>query len=257
MGRNEGASRFASTPPARRPRRAGGSGGRWRPPDGAPSRSLQIGVGTGEDFDQPRFRRVVAFKPLADGLAQMVEGGLDQRRQGAPLVAFAAHRAPPAVHAFAQRGQAVEHSVDNVAIGFKPGAAFVGNSIKLLAAFGRSGDVPSLLQVGQRWVDDAAAWTVPVAGFLLKQFDDFVAVARLLGDQRQRDEAKVALCQYALGAQNVVGAHSARPADAAVAEEATQTEMTATMPASSQLFTIRFEIYTHFSPLAKFRYIFR
>src|SRR5258708_35306639 len=113
------------------------------------------------------------------------------------------------------------------------------------------------LQVGQRWVNDAGAWAVPVAGFLLKQFDDFVAVARLLGDQRQRDEAKVALRQYAFGAQNVVGAHSVRPADAAVAEEATQAEMTATMPASSPLFTVRFEISAHFSPLVEFRYRFR
>ena len=58
--------------PRRRIRRC-----RLRPPDGVLSRSLQIGVGAGEDFDQPRFRGGVGFKPLADGLAQMVEGGLD------------------------------------------------------------------------------------------------------------------------------------------------------------------------------------
>jgi hypothetical protein len=79
----------------------------------------------------------------------------------------------------------------------------------------------------------------------------------LLGDQRQRDEAKVALRQYAFGAQNVVGAHSARSADAAVAEEAMQAEATPTMPTNSPFFTIRFKIYTHFSSLVKLRYIFR
>src|SRR5258708_20503916 len=108
------------------------------------------------------------------------------------------------------------------------------------------------LQVGQRGVNDAGAWAVPVAGFLLKQLDDFVAVARLLGDQRQRDEAKIALRQDAFGAQNVVGAHSVRPADAAVAEEAVQAEATTTVPASSPFFTIRFELSTHFSPLFTF-----
>jgi hypothetical protein len=75
-------------------------------------------------------------------------------------------------------------------------------------------------------------------------------MARLLGDQRQRDEAKVALRQYALGAQNVVGVHSARAAHATAAEQAMQTEATATMPAGAPFFPVRLEISTHFSPLA-------
>src|SRR5215467_9292838 len=140
-----------------------------RPARSAPvSRSLQVGVGAYKDFDEPRFGCRVVFKPLADRLAQMIEGGLDQRRQWAPLVAFAAHRAPPAVHAFAKRGQAIEHSVDNVAIGFKPGAAFVGYCLKPLAAFSCRGDVGGLLQVRPPQVNDGGAWAVPVAGFLLK-----------------------------------------------------------------------------------------
>ena len=54
---------------------------------------------------------------LATRLAQMIEGGFDQRRQIAPVVAVAARLAPPAVHAFADRGQPVEHDLDQVAIG--------------------------------------------------------------------------------------------------------------------------------------------
>ena len=37
-------------------------------------------------------------------------------------------------------------------------------------------------------------------------------MARLLGDQRQRQEAKVALFQHASGAHHVAAAHTAAPA---------------------------------------------
>ena len=50
----------------------------------------QFRIGAGEDFHQARFGLGVAFKPFADGLAQMIEGGFDERRQAASLFAFAA-----------------------------------------------------------------------------------------------------------------------------------------------------------------------
>ena len=46
---------------------------------------LQLGRGAGEDFDQARFGVGVVFEPLADGLAQMIERGLDERRQRAAI----------------------------------------------------------------------------------------------------------------------------------------------------------------------------
>ena len=66
----------------------------------------------------------------------MVEGSFHQRRQRTSIVALAAHGAPPPVHPLAKRRQALEHRLDNVAIGLEMGAARVGDVIKLLAAFG-------------------------------------------------------------------------------------------------------------------------
>ena len=64
-----------------------------------------------------RFGLCVAFEPFADGFAQVIEGGFGKRRQGATIVALAAHGSPPAVYAFAKRGQPIEHRIDDVAIG--------------------------------------------------------------------------------------------------------------------------------------------
>ena len=93
-------------------------------------------VRAGEDFDQTRFGLRILFQAFADGLAQMVEGGFDERRQRAAIPPLAARGAPPAVHAFAERSQAVEHGVDDIAIGLQVGAAFRGDGVELLAAFG-------------------------------------------------------------------------------------------------------------------------
>src|SRR6185312_10287192 len=70
------------------------------------------------------------------------------------------------------------------------------------------GDVAGLFEIGQRRIDDARARRVPALGLLLEHLDDLVAVARLFGDQRERDQPQVALGQHPAGAQ-VVAAHAA------------------------------------------------
>src|SRR5262249_36603892 len=60
---------------------------------------------------------------------------------------------------------------------------------------------------------------VPAFGLVLQHLDDLIAVSRLLGDQRKREQAKVALRQHAAGAHHVVAAlaaHAVTPAAKAV-----------------------------------------
>ena len=78
-----------------------------------------------------RFGLCVAIEPFADGFAQVVEGCFRKGRQGATLVALAAHGSPPAVYAFAKRTQPIEHRIDDVAIGIEVSAAFVGDGVEL------------------------------------------------------------------------------------------------------------------------------
>src|SRR5580700_6189559 len=63
---------------------------------------LQIGCGAGEDFDQPRFVIRVAFEALPDGLAQVIERGLDEGRERAAIAALATLAAAPATDALAE-----------------------------------------------------------------------------------------------------------------------------------------------------------
>src|SRR6202051_1575308 len=144
--------------------------------------ALQLCCGAGEDFDQTRFVVGVALKALADRLAQMIERGLDEGRQRAAIAALATFAAAPAVDALAERAQPVEHGVNHVAIGLEIDAAFAGDGVELLGAFGRSGDVAGFLQISQRRIDDAGARRIPIRGLLLDPLDDLVAVARLLWD---------------------------------------------------------------------------
>src|SRR5579872_2476030 len=57
------------------------------------SRSLQVGVGADEDFDELCLGLVVALQPLAERCAQMIERGFDERRQFAAVLAFEIGRA--------------------------------------------------------------------------------------------------------------------------------------------------------------------
>ena len=149
----------------------------------------QLGRGAGQDFNQPRLVIGVVFQTLADCLAQMIEGSLNQRRQRAAVAAFAPFRAAPAIYALAQRAQPLKHNVDQFAIAFQVSATFVGDGVELLRAFRRSGDVTGFLEKGQRRIDDAGARRIPLGGLFLDQLDDLIAVARLLFDQCERDQS--------------------------------------------------------------------
>src|ERR1700730_17892333 len=46
---------------------------------------LQIRCGPRKDFHEMRFGLRVALEPFADGFAQVVEGGVREGRQGAPM----------------------------------------------------------------------------------------------------------------------------------------------------------------------------
>ena len=59
----------------------------------------------------------------------MIEGSLDERRQCAAPVALTAFVTAPAVHAFAESGQALQYDIDKIAIGLEIGPAFVGDGI--------------------------------------------------------------------------------------------------------------------------------
>src|SRR5262249_17745412 len=72
--------------------------------------------------------------------------------------------------------------------------------------------VARLLEIGQRRIDDAGARRVPAGGLVLEHLDDLVAVARLLGDQREGDQAQVALRQHAPGAHHIAAAGPSAPA---------------------------------------------
>jgi hypothetical protein len=121
--------------------------------EGCHTRSLALHVGRGarQDLDKMGLGIGVAFKTLADGLAQMVERGFAQRRQRTAFAAFtalAAYALPPAIDALAECTQPIKHGVDNLAIGLEIGAAFFGE--------------------GQRRIDDAGARAVPFGSLLFE-----------------------------------------------------------------------------------------
>src|SRR5262249_30128481 len=115
-------------------------------------------------------------------------------------------------HSLADQGKPLEHRVDEVAVLVEMGAAFVGDGVELLGALGLGGDVTGLFEIGQRRVNDAGAPRVTTGRPGFRERDDLVAVARLLGDQRERDQAQIALRQHAPGAHHIAAAVTSAPA---------------------------------------------
>ena len=115
----------------------------------------------------------------------------------------------------AERRHALQHGVDEVAVLFEVRAAFLGDRVELLGAFRLRGDVAGLLEKGQRRIHHAGTRRVPARGLVLQHLDDLVAVARLLGDQPERDQPQIAGREHAAGAHHVAAAHAVPSADAA------------------------------------------
>ena len=77
-------------------------------------------------------------------------------------------------------------------------------------------------------------------GFFLEQLDDFVAVARRFGDQRQRDQPQVALRQHAARA-HMSSPPSAKSAVASAKAETAEAAVTA-MAAGAPMFVAGFAV---------------
>src|SRR5262249_37220637 len=92
--------------------------------------------------------------------------------------------------------------------------ALVRYGVELLGALALRGDVARLLEIGEGRVDDARARRVPARRLVFEHLDDLVAVARLLRDQRERDQPQVALRQHAARAQYVAATHAVATAPA-------------------------------------------
>src|SRR5262249_54176034 len=117
--------------------------------------------------------------------------------------------AAPARKPLADRGEALQHHIGNVAVLREIGAALLGDGVALLGAIALGGDVACLLEEGQRGIDHAWARAVPAARLLFDQLDQLIAVSRLLGDQGKREQLEVALREHAADAEPVAAA--ARP----------------------------------------------
>ncbi|SBV36867.1 hypothetical protein STPYR_11797 [uncultured Stenotrophomonas sp.] len=99
-------------------------------------------------------------------------------------------QAPRAVAGAGLRG------IDHFAVGVDLFAAGVGDRIALAAAVVFGGDQAHVLQQCQRRVDHAGAGCIGAVEQLADQLDQLVAVARLLFDQCQQQQAQVAAAQW-------------------------------------------------------------
>src|SRR5262249_23140064 len=176
------------------------------------SRLFQLRRGARQHLDHLRFRLGVVVETLGRDLAQVLDRRAPERRHAAAAVVVAAETAAHARNPLADEGQPLEHRVDEVAVLVEMSAAFVGDGVELLGALGLGGDVTSLFQIGQRRINDAGARRVPAGGLVFEHLDDLVTVARLLGDQRKRDQAQIALRQHAPGAHHIAAAVTSTPA---------------------------------------------
>src|SRR5262245_5897827 len=175
------------------------------------SRLLQLRRGARQHLDQLGFGVGIVREPLRRDVAQIVDRRPEKRRDpGAAAIVVVAGEPPPhARRALADRGQALEHGIDEIAVLVEVGTALAGDGVELLRALDFGGDIARLLEIGQRGIDDAGARRVPARRLLLQHLDDLVAVARLLRDQRERDQPQVALRQHAPGAHHVAAAAEA------------------------------------------------
>src|SRR6185503_5673972 len=104
-----------------------------------------------------------------------------------------------------------------LAVVVEVGPALVGDGVEPLVGLGGRGHEVGFLEVGQGGVDDAGARRIEAAGPLLQRLDEVVAVARLLLDQIERDEAQIARGEHAADAEIVAEAAPVAPAAAAAA----------------------------------------
>src|SRR5262249_6133712 len=97
--------------------------------------------------------------------------------------------------------EAREQRLDGRLIGFQESLALRRDVIALApAVFGFCCGVAHVLEPGQRWIDHAGARGIAAAHALFDRLHQLVAVARRLADQRQRQDAQLAVIEKARAA---------------------------------------------------------
>src|SRR5580704_11627000 len=93
--------------------------------------------------------------------------------------------------------------IHGTVVGVEEGPPLRGDFVQLLRPVaGVYRDITELLEERQGWIDDARAGAVGAGDLLLDRFDDFVPVPRLLGDEVQDNQAKIAVGEEAAEASS-------------------------------------------------------
>src|SRR5581483_3717789 len=80
---------------------------------------------------------------------------------------------------------------DVLAVGIKVSPTRFAELVTLAGGFQLHGHVAEFLQVRQRGVDHARAWAIEAVGARFQFLDQFIAVPRLLRDQREQQELQI------------------------------------------------------------------
>ncbi|CCF19271.1 protein of unknown function [Pseudorhizobium banfieldiae] len=202
---------------------------------------------------------IIGLQPARDDFPQIQQCGVDASGDSRPLVP-----APPLLllpHALGKLRQPVEDGHCKAAVLVEVLLSFCGDRVALLVAFLLGDDITRLLQVGERRVNDARAWRIEAVGQVLDVLDDLVAVTGFLLDQRQDDQAQVALHEEPADAAITLIAKSA-PMAAAMAPAAApegsaghrKHGLYLEAPMPTVAVTVSISVLEHLDPL-HFRYI--
>ena len=104
-------------------------------------------------------------------------------------------------HFFADGGEFGERYLDQITIVVDALLAAFGNAVELFRAADFDFGLAGLFEIGERRIDDARAWHIEAAGALFEGLDQFIAVARLLGEQSEDDQLQVGRIELAAGAK--------------------------------------------------------
>src|SRR5262249_26382817 len=168
-----------------------------------------------------QFRFRILLQSLCRDLAQVFESGAHERWGRLSALLFLAEAAAQMIRLAADACEPVEDRIDEGPILFQIAAAFIRDGIELLRAVCLRRQMSRLFELGKRGIHDARAWRIPARRALFEWRDDVVAMARLLGDERQRKQPQIALREHASRADEVAHAAPAAPSETASAAAAT------------------------------------
>ncbi|CAG9242743.1 hypothetical protein BDI4_120197 [Burkholderia diffusa] len=168
------------------------------------------------------------------------EAGLDELGQPAGLrfvprfaaCRFAGERAAHEFHLAREVRETCEQGVDAFALRIEMRAAGVGQRIALAVAFRLRGDEADFLEIRERRIHHAGARAIETVRARVERLDQFVTVARLLGDQREQQQLEIVGAELA-AARHAVVTEIAKAAASATATERAAAEwiVAAPMPA--------------------------